>query len=83
MLRKSLSVAGLVLLIAVAARAQSPASKAASADAPKTGALKLQLGRSDAPAVLLVLEGKVAKGTMAGEMSGDAGPGTFKLTRKP
>jgi hypothetical protein len=50
---------------------------------PKTGALKLQLGRSDGPAVLITLEGTVARNTAAGKVSGEPGDGDFKLTRKP
>jgi hypothetical protein len=50
---------------------------------PKTGALKLQLGRSDGPAILITLEGTVTKTTAAGKVSGEAGDGEFKLTRKP
>jgi hypothetical protein len=49
---------------------------------PKTGALKLELGRTDDPAVLLTLDGKVEKGTATGQVSGD-GSGTFKVTKKP
>jgi len=47
---------------------------------PKTGALKLQLGKAGEPAVLLVLEGTVAKGAASGRMSGDVS-GAFKLTK--
>ena len=50
---------------------------------PKTGALKLELGRSDGPAVLITLEGLVTKNTAAGKLSGEPGDGEFKLTRKP
>ena len=50
---------------------------------PKTGALKLELGRSDGPAVLMTLEGTVTKNTAAGTLSGEPGSGEFKLTRKP
>ena len=49
---------------------------------PKTGALKLQLGRSDGPAVLITLDGTVAKNTATGRVSGEPGDGEFKLTRK-
>jgi hypothetical protein len=49
---------------------------------PKTGALKLQLGRTGDPAVLLILEGTVVKGSATGRMTGDIGPGEFKLARK-
>jgi hypothetical protein len=50
---------------------------------PKTGALKLQLGRSDGPEVLITLDGTVTKNTAAGKVSGEPGEGEFKLTRKP
>jgi hypothetical protein len=50
---------------------------------PKTGALKLQLGRSDGPAVLITLDGTVTKNSAAGKVSGEPGDGEFKLTRKP
>lgn len=48
----------------------------------KTGALKLELGKADDSAVLLVLEGTVAKGVATGKFDGEMS-GTFKLTRKP
>jgi hypothetical protein len=48
----------------------------------KTGALKLELGKADDSAVLLVLEGTVAKGVATGTFDGEMS-GTFKLTRKP
>jgi hypothetical protein len=47
---------------------------------PKTGALKLQLGKVGDGAVLLTLEGTVAKGTATGRFDGD-GTGDFKLTK--
>jgi hypothetical protein len=50
---------------------------------PKTGALKLQLGKVGESAVLIVLEGKVVKETATGQLSGETGDGVFKLTRKP
>jgi hypothetical protein len=50
---------------------------------PKTGALKLQLGKVGESSVLIVLEGKVVKGTATGQLSGEVGDGAFKLTRKP
>lgn len=50
---------------------------------PKTGALKLQLGRSDGPAVLITLDGTVTKNIATGKLSGKPGDGEFKLTRKP
>jgi hypothetical protein len=49
----------------------------------KTGALKLQLGKTGESEVLLTLDGKVAKGTATGSMSGEPGIGEFKLTKKP
>ena len=50
---------------------------------PKTGALKLQLGKTSDSAVLLVLEGTVVKGTASGKVNGDGGAGEFKITKKP
>ena len=48
---------------------------------PKTGALKLQLGKKGEGAVLLVLEGTVVKGTATGRISGQS-TGDFKITKK-
>ena len=59
----------------------NPADVKAGSFDPKSGALKLQLGKKDEPAVLLVLEGTLVKGTASGKVSGD-GVGTFKLTKK-
>ena len=47
----------------------------------RSGALKLQLGKTGEDAVLLVLDGLVVKGTVTGKISGD-GAGDFRLTRK-
>jgi hypothetical protein len=55
--------------------------KAGTYDA-KTGALKLSVGKAEAPAVLIVLEGKVAKDTASGKVSGEM-TGTFSITRQP
>jgi hypothetical protein len=49
---------------------------------PKTGALKLELGKTGESQVLLTLEGKVQKGTATGRMSGEPGAGEFKLAKK-
>jgi len=49
----------------------------------KTGALKLQLGKTGESAVLLTLDGKIVKGTATGAMSGEPGTGEFKLAKKP
>jgi hypothetical protein len=53
----------------------------------KTGALKLELGRTEEPTVLIVLEGTVVKDTATGKVSVTAaaggGDGDFKLTKKP
>jgi hypothetical protein len=49
---------------------------------PKTGALKLELGKKGDPEVRLVLEGTVVKGAATGRLSGEAGPGEFKMTKK-
>ena len=46
----------------------------------KTGALKLELGKKDASAVLLILEGTVAKGIATGRFSGEMS-GEFKITK--
>jgi hypothetical protein len=48
---------------------------------PKTGALKLQLGKTGDGAVLLVLEGTVVKGTATGRFTGDES-GEFKIAKK-
>ena len=49
---------------------------------PKTGALKLQLGKTGESTVLLILEGTVSKDTATGHISGEVGNGHFKLTKK-
>jgi hypothetical protein len=49
---------------------------------PKTGALKLQLGKADNDAVLITLEGAVAKNKATGKVDADGGAGTFSLSRK-
>lgn len=49
---------------------------------PKTGALTLRLGKTGDSTVLIVLEGTVVKGTASGRLSGEAGDGEFKLTKK-
>ena len=48
---------------------------------PKTGALKLQLGKQAEDAVLLVFEGTVVKGTATGHFTGEVA-GEFKITKK-
>jgi hypothetical protein len=48
---------------------------------PKTGSLKLQLGIQGEPAVLIVLDGAVAKDTATGHVTGEE-TGEFKLTKK-
>jgi hypothetical protein len=48
---------------------------------PKTGALKLQLGKKSDDAVLLILEGTVVKGTATGRVSGEV-TGDFKIAKK-
>ena len=48
---------------------------------PKTGALKLQLGKVGDGAVLLTLDGTVAKGTATGRVSGEVA-GDFTITKK-
>lgn len=59
----------------------NPADVKAGLFEPKTGALKLQLGRQGDSAVLLVLEGTVVKGTATGRFSGDES-GEFKIAKK-
>jgi hypothetical protein len=59
----------------------NPADVKAGSFDPKTGALKLQLGRQGDSAVLLVLEGTVVKGTATGRFSGDES-GEFKIAKK-
>ena len=48
---------------------------------PKTGALKLQLGKKGDSAVLLTLDGTVAKGTATGRVSGEV-TGEFTIKKK-
>jgi hypothetical protein len=48
---------------------------------PKTGALKLELGKTSDTAVLLVLEGTVVKGEATGRVSGEV-TGDFKIAKK-
>ncbi len=49
---------------------------------PKTGALKLELGKASGSAVLIILEGSVAKGVATGKVTGEAGDGDFKIVKK-
>jgi hypothetical protein len=58
-----------------------PAEVKAGAFDPKTGALRLQLGKTGEAAILLVLEGKVVKGTASGRFSGEE-TGAFTVTKK-
>jgi len=60
----------------------NPADVKAGTFDPKTGALKLQLGKKGESEVLLTLEGAVVKGTATGRVSGDGGTGTFKIAKK-
>lgn len=59
----------------------SPGDVKAGTFDPKTGALKLELGKTGESAVLLVLEGTVVKGTATGKFTGERS-GDFKLTKK-
>ena len=59
----------------------NPADVKAGTFDPKKGSLKLQLGKKDDTAVLLVLEGTVVKGLATGRISGDA-TGQFKIAKK-
>jgi hypothetical protein len=49
---------------------------------PKTGALKLELGKKGDPEVRLVLEGTIVKGKATGRLTGEAGAGEFRLAKK-
>ena len=49
---------------------------------PKTGALKLELGKKGDSEVRIVLEGTVEKGTATGRVTGEGGSGDFKLAQK-
>jgi hypothetical protein len=60
-----------------------PAEVKAGTFNPKTGALKLDLGKKGEPGVLIILEGTVVKGKVSGRLSGDEGGGTFTLAKKP
>lgn len=60
----------------------NPADVKAGTFDPKTGTLKLQLGKKGESEVLLILDGAVAKSTATGRVSGDGGTGTFKIAKK-
>lgn len=60
----------------------NPADVKAGTFDPKSGALKLELGKTDGPAVLLTLQGTVVKGTASGKVTGDIGDGEFKIAKK-
>jgi hypothetical protein len=49
---------------------------------PKSGALRLELGKADDPTVLLIFDGKVEKNSATGRVTGEAA-GEFTLTRRP
>ena len=49
---------------------------------PKTGAIKLQLGKTGNDAVLITMEGTVAKNKATGKVDADGGAGTFSLSRR-
>jgi hypothetical protein len=55
--------------------------KAGTFDA-KTGALKLELGKTGSSGVLIVLEGSVTKGVATGKVTGEGGNGDFKIAKK-
>jgi hypothetical protein len=59
----------------------NPAEVKAGTFDPKTGALKLQLGKTGDAAVLLILEGTVVKDTATGRFTGDES-GEFKIAKK-
>jgi hypothetical protein len=58
-----------------------PADVKAGTFDPKTGALKLELGKQDESAVLLVLEGTLAKGAATGRFTGER-TGEFKIAKQ-
>jgi hypothetical protein len=60
----------------------NPADVKSGSFDPKTGALKLELGKQGENAVLLVLSGTVVKGTASGSVTGEGGGGDFKIARK-
>jgi len=49
---------------------------------PKTGALKLELGKKGDSEVRLVLDGTVVKGTATGRVTGEGGTGKFTIAKK-
>jgi hypothetical protein len=49
---------------------------------PKTGALKLELGKKGDSEVRLVFEGTVVKGTATGHVTGEGGTGKFTIAKK-
>jgi len=49
---------------------------------PSTGALKLQLGKTDDTEVLIILEGTLEKGVATGKVTGEGGNGEFKIEKK-
>jgi hypothetical protein len=49
---------------------------------PKTGALKLELGKKGDSEVRLVLEGAVVRGTATGRLTGEGGTGDFKIAKQ-
>ena len=59
----------------------SPGDVKAGTFDPKTGALKLDLGKEGEPAVLLVFEGTVVKDKTTGTVTGE-GTGELKLEKK-
>jgi hypothetical protein len=60
----------------------SPGDVKAGTFNPKTGALRLELGKKGEGAVLIILEGTVVKGTASGRVSGEEGTGDFKIAKK-
>jgi hypothetical protein len=62
----------------------NPADVKSGTFEPKSGALKLELGKKGETDVLLGLEGTLVKGTVAGSVTDrGGGKGEFKITRKP
>jgi len=48
----------------------------------ETGALKLELGKTEGSEVLIILDGSLAKGVATGKVTGEAGTGDFKIAKK-
>ena len=49
---------------------------------PETGALKLELGKTEGSDVLIILQGSVVKGVATGKVTGEGGNGDFTIAKK-